>query len=254
MYNISPNTLFIGRKVHFFQECFSTNEVAQQLVYKNKAIEGSVVVCQHQTAGKGQQGNTWESQPGENLTFSVILSPKFLQADQQFRLNMAVSLALFDTLKYYKVSNVRIKWPNDLMIGDFKTAGILIENSLSGREIKQSVIGVGLNVNQEYFSLPKATSMKKQTGTHFDLEILLSDFMEKLEPYYLGLKSTSGSTGKLELSYLSALYGMNETKHFQDEKGVFMGEIIGLTAQGKLKVHRVGGAIESYGFKEIVFL
>ncbi|MCB0573965.1 MAG: biotin--[acetyl-CoA-carboxylase] ligase, partial [Saprospiraceae bacterium] len=181
------NTLFIGKVYHRFDQLPSTNDHAAELIAKSTPPEGTVIRAASQTAGRGQFGSRWESAAGKNLTLSVILYPDWLEAGAQFHLSMATALALHDTVysivqnlpdesllkagepsTVYRLpstvhrppSTVKIKWPNDLYLGDRKAAGILIQNSLSGAHLQSSILGIGLNVNQPEFdpSLPNPGS------------------------------------------------------------------------------------------------
>ena len=147
--NINPNTLFIGKKIVYLPNCHSTNDSALSILGSNDVFEGTTIITSRQTSGKGQKGNRWQSEPGKNLTFSIILKPGFLDVKQQFKLNFAVSLGIFDFLSSFFKSHVKIKWPNDIYYKDSKIAGILIENSIRSMKMQHSIVGVGLNVNQE---------------------------------------------------------------------------------------------------------
>jgi BirA family biotin operon repressor/biotin-[acetyl-CoA-carboxylase] ligase len=160
LYKIPANTLFIGQSLVFMPECHSTNDEALQLFKAGKGVEGSIVITSNQTAGRGQRTNTWESEPGKNLTFSILLTPHFLLAKDQFYLTVCISTALADYLKETFGETVKIKWPNDLIVQDKKVCGMLIENQLSGQQIQSCVVGIGLNVNQKKFDSEKASSMK----------------------------------------------------------------------------------------------
>ena len=131
-------------------ELESTNNYAKQLV-SDKVEEGTVVLAQFQSKGRGQQGNYWESETGKNLLFSLILYPDFLEAEFQFSLSMLVSLAIVSVLDE-ETDEVQIKWPNDIYVGKLKIAGILIENTIKGSKLGSTIVGVGLNLNQEMFT------------------------------------------------------------------------------------------------------
>lgn len=251
MYNLTTNTLFIGKKVHFFKECTSTNSVAHQIINKNKAIEGEIVICQAQTSGKGQKGNHWESEPLKNLTFSVILTPTFLKIEEQFQLNMVVSLAVYEVLEAFLPQNVKIKWPNDILVNNKKIAGILIENVLSGNSLKNSIVGVGININQLIFETEKATSLAKELGKDFDLELLLTLFLEALERNYLQLKQ--GKAALLSLKYLENLFKINEFQTFEDKNGIFEGKIIGVDIAGRIQIIKDNQKM-TYNLKEVKFI
>ena len=168
MYKIPANTLFIGKNLVFVPECPSTNTLALEISQQSPVKEGTVVITDSQTAGKGQRGNTWEARPELNLTFSVILKPGFLAINKQFYLNVLISLGLRDYLKEKTSVTAYIKWPNDILVHGKKISGILIENQLRGSLLLNSIAGIGLNLNQKEFGSRSATSLSLLTGNEFD--------------------------------------------------------------------------------------
>lgn len=232
----------------------STNKHALFLLSKNKPPEGTVISTFCQTDGRGQIGSTWESQPGKNITLSVIFYPEFLLAKHQFRLNQAISLATLDFVKTYLPEEVRIKWPNDIYVRQLKIAGILIQNSLANHYIRSSVVGIGININQTVFltSPPNPTSFALETGREFDLEELVLSLCQFIESRYLQLKS--GKIVPLHRDYLQDLYLFEVPSLFQRASGeVFQGTIKGIDESGKILL-LVGGEEETFGLKEIKFL
>lgn len=251
MYKIPANTLFMGHSVVFMPECHSTNDEASRLVESSgHVVEGTVVITDSQTSGRGQRGNTWITEPGKNLTFSLLLKPTFLNAQDQFLLNKAFSLGLYDYLNATLQANVKIKWPNDMMVNDKKICGILIENQIQGQNIQNSIVGIGLNVNQENFAMPTATSMKV-LGKDFTLENVLHELLSFLEKRYLQLRS--GNLEELHSDYLSALYWLGERHMFKKAEEIFEGEITGIDPYGKLKIN-VDGTTEYFELKQVQFL
>jgi BirA family biotin operon repressor/biotin-[acetyl-CoA-carboxylase] ligase len=210
-----------------------------------------MIVTDNQTRGRGQRGNEWFSEAHKNLTFSIILKPIFVKPVDQFNLTMAISLALRDFLTQRVKRQVKIKWPNDILIGDKKLSGILIENSLAGDAIQYSVVGIGLNVNQDSFLIKTATSMKEIVGQEFILTEELSLLMEFLEQRYLHLRS--GKINDLRNDYLNSLYGKGESRKFIDETGEWQGIIEGVNQWGKLIIYK-HGLLKSFDLKEIVFI
>jgi BirA family biotin operon repressor/biotin-[acetyl-CoA-carboxylase] ligase len=226
--------------------------VATDLIARSSVFEGYLIITSQQTAGKGQRGNRWEANPDQNLTFSLILQPDFLTPEQQFQLNVAVSLAVYDVLSVFLGSELKVKWSNDIYFKNQKLGGILIENILQGGQIKYSIVGIGLNVNQTEFSYEKANSLSNLTGKKYDLQILLSQIVESLEIRYLKLRQNHYAQMKTE--YLQNLYWYQEKHRFLDaEDQSFEGEIIGIDKIGKLAV-AVGEKIRYFNFKEIVFV
>jgi BirA family biotin operon repressor/biotin-[acetyl-CoA-carboxylase] ligase len=251
VYNNPPNTLFIGQKISFLPACHSTNDVLQEMTIHTNVPEGTVVITHHQTAGRGQRGNSWEAQPGQNLTFSVLLKPVFLAATRQFDLNIAVSLALFRMLSSYFPDKMALKWPNDLYYQDQKMGGILIENTVKGTDLAQSVAGIGLNVNQLEFAYPRAVSMRSIAKQLFELEEILNELLEHLEANYLQLRA--GRTEELRKAYLDALYARDQRKLLRVGNEIMEGTIRGVDSTGRLLVEMEHGT-RSFSFKEIAFV
>lgn len=250
---IQPNTLFLGQRFIHLDEVDSTMNYASGLVAKNKPAEGTVVLADFQTAGRGQAGNAWISAAAENLTFSVVLFPSFLRVNKQFFLNMAVSLAVRSVAEELTGQPVKVKWPNDILIHRKKVAGILITNTLRGENLRTSIAGVGLNLNQAAFppELKNATSLRNEAGRRFDRKASLEMLCEKLEQYYLLLRS--GKEELLKAEYLDALFGWRQKRTFYhlDEKP-FEAEIVDVEESGKLCL-KVGSELRRYDFKELIF-
>ena len=251
MYKILANTLFIGQNRVSMPQCHSTNSVAAELIRNTDVMEGTLIITDHQTAGRGQRGNTWEAEPGKNLTFSVMLKPSFLLAKDQFYLTIVVSLALHEFLSSRLSAEVKIKWPNDILVNDKKICGVLIENTLSREKIQHCIIGIGLNVNQSSFSIFSPTSMRLVADKGFDLAAELNLVLEKLEMYYLLLRS--GKNDLLKQQYLNHLYWIGERHLFRSKDEEFGGTITGVGENGVLNVLRDGNEI-SFDLKEITFV
>ncbi|UBM60242.1 biotin--[acetyl-CoA-carboxylase] ligase [Marinilongibacter aquaticus] len=252
MYKIHPKTDFIGKNVFYLTSCHSTNDYASQKIQNDEWAEGTLVITDEQTSGKGQRGNSWYSEPGQNLTFSVVLFPDFLKASEQFFLNMAVANALFETVEYFLKSNdLRIKWPNDLYHGRSKLAGILIENGIAGRNLSWSIIGIGLNVNQMDFALPNASSLAKLAQSVFDLKKILMLFCENLEKRYLSLKE--GLPEKEQAFFEENLFLKNVPSLFRQGERIFEGEILGLGDAGKIRIQEAEKTWE-FAHKEFEYI
>lgn len=250
MHKYFANTLFIGKQVVFLPTCHSTNDIAAKLVPEGKLQEGAIVITNHQTAGKGQRGNTWDTDPGKNLTFSLFLKPNFLAIQSQFFLNIFTSLAIADFLKTYVKQGIAVKWPNDIYINDGKLGGILIENAIRKGNIEYAIVGIGLNINQQHFSTEKATSLAHVCQQEFDLESLLHPLLHYIETRYLQLK-----VGKYKIllqDYLSKLYWMGEERVFKANER-FTGEICGIDEIGRLMIKTKEG-IRKFDVKEVSFV
>jgi len=251
MYKILANTLFLGKDIHFLPDCHSTNDMALQALRQKEAGEGSIFITNHQTRGKGQRGNSWETKPGENLTFSVVLQPKFLDLSEQFLLNIAISNAIRRCLQEY-VPGLLVKWPNDLVVPGFgKIGGILIENLVGSSGWDYAVVGIGININQNQFASPKATSLSLITGNTYPLEELFKLIIVHLEQAYIALKK--GKNAVLTREYLQHLYLIDEWAVFKVGEEKLEGKIIGLTDSGNLLLELSSGRQQSFGIKEISF-
>lgn len=210
-----------------------------------------MVVTGHQTAGKGQRGNVWLSEPNKNLLFSVYLIPKLLARDA-FLLNVITGLAAVRLVKIYLTTDlVELKWPNDLYVNDQKMGGILVETTLEGASIDSAIAGIGLNVNQKYFSLPQATSMSILTDSEFDLSELLEEFICHLEKYLILLKG--GKYDLLIREYYDVMRWRGEMHQYKADGEIFQGEIIGIGATGKLMI-RTNQEMRQFDIKEIEFI
>lgn len=251
MYKIPANTLFLGKNLVFVPECHSTNTLALELCQQSCPPEGTLVITNNQTAGRGQRGNTWESQPGMNLTCSLILKPTFLSIKDQFLLSMVTALAIADFLKKQASNTViEIKWPNDIVVNEFKIAGILIENQLTGDQFTNVVVGIGLNINQTHFASPTATSLSRMTGSIHDLQEVLNSILSAFEARYLLLRQNR--VKELRDDYLAQLYRFRQPAAFIAARERFVGVISGVDEQGKLCV-MVDGQEKSFDTKQIAF-
>ena len=251
MYKILAKTLFLGKQVIYMPTCHSTNDIAMNMLKNPDTSEGCLVITDNQMAGRGQRGNSWLSTPKLNLTFSLILKPNFLPIKDQFSLNIAISLAVADTLKdLLPEKDVKVKWPNDIYVGEHKIAGILLENTLRPPFLEYSVSGIGLNVNQRSFDLPRTTSIITHTGSETELSTLLESLVMSIEQQYLQLKSNRLDI--LKTDYLTNLFGFGVPRKFQSEFE-FTGVIEGVTKEGKLIVASDGRSAE-YDLQEIKFL
>ena len=247
--------LFVGQNFVTIQEVDSTNNFLKQLVSNSKpVIEGTVIMAEAQTAGRGQQQNGWHAEPGKNLTFSILLKPAFLPVTQQFDLVRAVSLGVFDALQPLLGNDLKIKWPNDMYYGNRKLGGMLIENMIQGGQIKNAIVGIGLNINQENFpdNLPNAISVKQILQQDYDLKTLLSDICRHIEAYYLNLKA--GKTLFVRETYLTRLYWLNEQKEFKSKDGRFAGSIKSVKDNGILVVENNNNEELEFSLKEIEFV
>jgi len=229
----------------------STNNYAAQLLKEGKTQNGTTILTKRQTAGRGQRGNSWQAEPGLNLTFSVVVYPD-MDVKHVFFLNMVVSLAVSKALEVYYPGPVSVKWPNDIYVGTHKIAGILVENQFRGERIVSSVLGIGINVNQENFGPDlRATSLRLLTGKNESLEAVFQTCFEQLD-FYLNLLMDQ-QFALLSKQYHEKLLGVGQRMEFEDETGVFEGVIVGVDEDGKLKIKRTDG-IRKYELKAVKFL
>ena len=241
----------MGKNLIYVPQCHSTNDLAAQVVEQPSAHEGTVVITDDQTRGRGQMGNQWLTEPGQNLTFSLILYPTFVAPTDQFLLICSISLGVFDLLQAEIGGRIFIKWPNDLMVNDKKVGGILIENQLKGNTIKHTIIGIGLNVNQKEFTIESASSMNQIAGKQFDLSIVLEELLHRIEIRYMMLRNGKHET--LMKDYHNALYWRNEMRTFSSSSGDFKGKIIGVGDQGHLKIDSEG-IVHNFTNKQVTYV
>ena len=231
----------------------STNAYLKELANKQVLTEGTVVSAHSQTAGKGQRGNSWESEAGKNITCSLLLYPSFLSARQIFILSEAVSLGVKETLDAY-TDGITIKWSNDIYHNERKIAGILIENELTGNEYNMSVVGIGLNINQKHFfsDAPNPVSLKQITGKDYDTETILKEMVKNIMNLYEKLKA--GDAENIIQMYHEALYRKTGFHRYENNDGIFNALINRVSDDGLLHLITDNNEERSYAFKEVRFL
>jgi len=253
--NNTFSTLFVGQNLIKLSDVDSTNNFLKVLVSKSEPLaEGTVIMADNQFAGRGQQQNSWQSEPGKNLTFSLYLRPAFLPIQKQFLLNMAVSVGLSNALRELVGDGIQIKWPNDIYFQRKKLGGILIENLLSGQTYKTGIIGIGINVNQVVFSgalNDHAISLSQILHKDVNLIKLLAVICSHIESQYLKLKANQHVS--LQANYLERLMWYNQTGKYRYNGQVFEGVLTGVTDQGLLMI-KSKGFEKAYNFKEVEFL
>ncbi|HXP49222.1 MAG TPA: biotin--[acetyl-CoA-carboxylase] ligase [Bacteroidia bacterium] len=260
---ITKGTLFTGHTVDKLDKVDSTNRYALDLVKQHPPAEGFTVWALEQFAGRGQRGNKSLTEPRTNLTFSIILLPRFLPLAEQFWLTRVMALAVAEFVSSCLQSGsekVAIKWPNDIYVNDQKIAGILIENVIEQSTIKFSVAGIGININQSAFdpSVPNATSLKLLTGSTFDLEDCLNRIFIPVEKFYLELRS--GNYKKIDEAYHKLLYRRGVLCNLSINGKACKGTIKGVSATGQLLIdtdtgeHNTIEPLELSDVKHLVFL
>lgn len=247
------NAKWVGKVLWHFDELSSTNDYARYITRQSEVESGTVIRTDCQTAGRGQLGAVWESAPGKNLTLTIILHPNWLRAEAQVGLSQAVALAVAASIQaFVPEMDVSIKWPNDLLVQRRKVGGILIENTISGQFLAQSLIGIGVNVNQVHFSsaLPNAASLSSLAGRQIDLDAFQAHLFASVEYHYEWLR-LQGREG-IHQDYLRNLFGMGVRKRFLSMPGEvpFWGCIKGVDPDGRLCIETDQG-LQKFALKEI---
>jgi len=232
----------------------STNSYLKKIILEKDISDYTIVTANFQTEGKGQLGYMWESEDSKNLLCSIYKKDLGIKVEDQFVLSMLVSLSIIRTLEKLNLPKLYIKWPNDIMSDNKKICGILVENMVKQNSIKESVIGIGLNVNQDTFkNLPNATSIKKIKGVAFNIDKLLNDLVNNIKKQFIDFNQS-----KIDLvfrQYEDVLYRINIPSTFKNSEGdVFTGFIKGVNNLGRLKVLLEDNLTKSYSIKDILLL
>ena len=225
------------------KETDSTNRKIKEQAIDEDAM--TVLVAERQTAGKGCGTNSWESEPHKNLTFSIRYCPEDVEARRQFVISMQISVAIHRAMMDFGVPTT-IKWPNDIYWNDKKLAGILIENQLQGSHIRDSIIGIGLNVNQRTFlsDAPNPVSMSQILSRHLQLNEILQRIIFHFQ----------NAEKDIAAVYRSLLYRKTGMHEYSDSKGNFIAEIVGVADDGLLSLRDSRGVVRKYAFKEVAFI
>lgn len=244
--------MIIGSKYIFRQNLSSTNSLAAELIKNNSPQEGTIIYTGYQTAGRGQSGNSWESENGMNLLFSIILYPFMIKPSDQFIISKIISLGLCDFLNRH-TTNISIKWPNDILVNNDKIAGLLLEVSIIRDEIESIIAGIGLNINQKSFrgDAPNPVSLGMITGKFYDTGDCLRDLATDLDSRYKQLLSEK--RGEIDAEYLNKLYRFGKWSDYRDANGLFEGRIFSVDSTGRLRIEDRRGVTHEYGFKEVTF-
>ena len=230
-------------------EVDSTNNYALSLKENSLFKGGLVITTEYQTSGMGQRGSNWESENGKNLLLSVVIEPN-IELENRFDISKIVAISICDYLNSIGL-NPKIKWPNDILVGKEKIAGVLIQNMILENEITHSVVGIGLNVNQIIFTgySPKATSVKNKLGVELNLEEVRVKLLNCLENNLSVLKNRD----RLEKRYLDYLFMRNKAAIFGQKNQKFNGIIKGVTIDGLLIVE-IDKIRRNFDLKEIKML
>ncbi|MDR1119619.1 MAG: biotin--[acetyl-CoA-carboxylase] ligase [Dysgonamonadaceae bacterium] len=234
----------------YVPETASTNTCLKALNRQQILKEGTVVYTSNQVSGRGQVGTSWESEPGKNLTFSIILFPQKIPVNRQFILSQLVSLAVRDVLSE-AVDFISVKWPNDIYYKNQKIAGILIENDIEGDSISVSIMGIGLNVNQRVFlsDAPNPVSLCQITNKEYDLQLLMQRIVDRL--LFLYEEVNENRQDDIISRYKESLYRKDGYHLFSDKNGIFMATIEDIEPAGAIVLRTKEGERRKYLFKEV---
>ena len=239
-----------------FNRLASTNLYFMDNETMHDQPEGTVVLANHQTDGIGQSGNSWSSEEGKNLTFSVLLRPTFLPVAAQFELHKVLSVAVCTTLQQLlpERDDIRIKWPNDIYVGNRKICGMLVNNKISGNSYTFAVAGIGLNVNQTAFdpSLPNPTSLKTVAGKDFETFDILHDLLHEIGVWYTKLKL--GETETINKHYLQNLLNLGQQKSYRYHNETIDATITGIDKFGHLQLQTSDNKSITCDIKEIQYI
>lgn len=241
-------------RILIVEEAGSTNSLLADMARKGEAQDGCVVAARSQSAGRGQRGNSWESEPGKNLTFSMLFAGRDIDVSRQFFISEAVALGVAEVLSEELASSgveVRVKWPNDIYIGDRKVCGILIENSLTGRRVDRSIAGIGVNINQEVFhsDAPNPVSLKQIDSIERDTD----EILERIASTVLAnMECVNG----LHSRYMASLWRRNGFHRYIDniKEEEIKARIKDVRPTGHLILELPNGEEREFAFKEVTAL
>ncbi len=240
----------------YLEETDSTNNYIQQLLAEKKEVdEGMLVWTEFQTSGRGQNQNKWESERGKNLTFSLLLSPDFVPVTEQFILSQIASLGVVDFLSSFcELTDLSIKWSNDVYWKDKKICGMLIENLISGRSISHTILGIGININQTAFksNAPNPVSVRQITGKSYNLNLAITAVREAILKRYMQL--LRDEKVQIRKDYFNCLYRGKGYFRYKDNSGEFLACIKDIRENGLLVLETNSGEERVYAFKEVSFI
>ncbi len=242
-----------GKNIIRLDETDSTNNYARRTLVPITSVEGTVVLAQYQKSGRGHHTNVWESARGKNLTFTLILEPKFLVPSRQFLLSQVVSLGIADFISdNYK--GVSVKWPNDIYVGDKKIGGVLIETNIKGSTLALSYVGIGININQEEYisDAPNPVSLKNLTKTNFDIDTCLEQVLLKIHNWYRQLRA--GSFEYINSQYRLRMFRAGKWAQYKIGEKIVEGKITGIDEYGRLALKTRVNEQFYFQFKEIEYI
>ncbi|HNQ13252.1 MAG TPA: biotin--[acetyl-CoA-carboxylase] ligase [Bacteroidia bacterium] len=228
-------------QIRFVNEVDSTNSYAANLLRSNNKLQDKLVIAANaQLAGRGQKGTIWQSDAGKNILISIVLKPESIEAKNSQLLYMVTSLGVIDFVYKYFSENVRIKWPNDIMIGSSKLAGILIENEFRGNLLNHTIIGIGININQKMFGGIEndAISLSQITGREMDINVCIDEFLNEFDHWYKLL--LSGELELIQQTYTKKLYLLNNKRPYIYQGRTIEAAITGVSDTGSLVLEHQG--------------
>ena len=259
MNNYQASTSFVGKKNKYLDICLSTNSLAFEEAISKELPDGFAWIAGHQTAGRGQRGNTWNTEPHQNLTFSILLKPTPSLFEKQFYLSKAIANGILAGLENWSRAtqgenfNFEIKWPNDIYLDGVKMGGILIENNFQSGKWAFAVVGIGLNINQTNFENIRGTSLRSYLDltNPISLNEIYGYICEGIEQSYVLFQNQSFE--KIDEIYHERLFRRSQWAIYEDQKERFEGKILGVNEQGLLEIEKEF-TVESYDLKEISFI
>ena len=238
-----------GFNISEYDELLSTNAEAAQCP-KEELKDKHVILTYCQTQGRGQATNRWESEPGKNLSLTIVLCPQKYEASRQFAVSMVCALGVCDFIGRY-VKGGSVKWPNDVYVGDRKICGMLIEHAIAGHFISRSLCGIGVNINQAEFlsDAPNPVSLFQLTGKHIPLEKALEELLACIGTRYGQMDDYE----RLERDFMACLYRRQGIHEWEDETGKFRASIERVDEYGRLVLKDTEEKIRVYGYKAITY-
>ncbi|MBK7271167.1 MAG: biotin--[acetyl-CoA-carboxylase] ligase [Flavobacteriales bacterium] len=229
----------------------STNKHAAELVRLTEVQHGTVILAHVQTEGRGQRGHVWQSEPGQDLTFSVVLRPEHFAAGDQFLIAQSAALAVWDVVAGNLVAEVRVKWPNDVLAGIHKVAGILITNEVMGGQLRSSIVGIGLNVNSSgHVPGAMATSLRVELGRHLDRMVIYEELLNHFEYRW---QQALLAPDTLRADYLERLWGRGRWLPMELDGAAIQARPMEVDREGRLVVELTGGRVQAFGLDRLRF-
>lgn len=241
----------IGVPLLTFDSLESTNKTAAELLAMSKVGHGAAILAHVQTDGRGQRGSSWASAPGKDVAVSIVLKPTGLRADNQFALGKVAALAVSDVVRMHVQADVRVKWPNDVLVERRKIAGILIKNEVIGELVVSSIVGIGINVNGT--DLPPdlvATSLAVECGREFDLTLVVEQLFERFAHWW-GKWSDAPEDGLM--SYSDRLWTRGRWADMVLDGTPISARTMDVDPTGRLIVEHEDGRVAAYGLDRLRF-